>query len=193
MLTPLNIITGEIAMKFEEKATRSPCNILRECVRLIHQGRLNRFTEERNKYCQGGGYNGQVISDLLLIQEGKRSIGGTGRQAQRHRDTWIQLTGCSLRDTRYESIRLHGRMPSYLTTGREYVLLARFRLENGETGLQRWRKDKTCKICGAAEDSLDHIMTACIPEAGGYKWALGETGRGMKYLQRIDRERKKEK
>lgn len=47
------------------------------------------------------------------------------------------------------------RLPIYLTTGREYKLIARGRMEDLERGLAKGG-DKQYRICGTYYETLDH-------------------------------------
>lgn len=45
-------VTGKRAVQYEEKAAKSPSKILREYIRLVHEGGVNQFTEGRWPYCE---------------------------------------------------------------------------------------------------------------------------------------------
>lgn len=164
-------VTGKRAMQYEERAAKSPCRILRECVRLIHEGEMNQFTEGRRLFCERGGLSANAVS--LAIREG----GKVACELQlRQREAEDQLRELQLRGSRYAQIRTD-HLPRYLQLGHDIRLIARFRLENEERGRQDWRADQKCRTCGRPNETLEHVLTTCVKTKGGVKWLLHETGR----------------
>lgn len=60
-LYPVVDVTRKKAMQFEERAAKSPCTLLRDCIRLVHEGEVNQFTESRRLYCERGGQSGNRL------------------------------------------------------------------------------------------------------------------------------------
>lgn len=78
------------------------------------------------------------------------------------------------------------KLPKYLTTGREYKLIARGRMENMERGHSKWG-DRRCRICGTDDETLDHMLDVCVPDDQGRtrEEILNEEGTGRDYLCRL--------
>lgn len=182
-LESIAITTGYRALQYEERGRSSPCELLRECIRLAQNGDRNRFTESRARYCQAGGQSERLVSQQL--EEG---VAVAGELQLRHRQVERQLRLCAIDETRYGRISTGDRLPLYLKFGRDIKLIARFRLENEEHGRQRWREDKRCRVCGFEEETLEHITDVCVPTLGGVKWLLHELGRA-KPLELIQKKR----
>lgn len=78
-------------------------------------------------------------------------------------------------------------LPRYLTTGREYKVIARGRLENMERGLSKWG-DRRCRLCGTDDETLDHMLEVCNPDDNNRtrEEILDESGEGRDYLTKLD-------
>lgn len=165
------VTTGRRALAYEERAMKSPCLILKECVRLVQTGEVNRFVEARRRYCEIGGLSASLASSR--IAEG---ITVSSEICDRHRKSEQQLLWCALQGTRYNALRTY-QLPKYLQRGQDIKVVARFRLGNEEHGHQKWRKQQQCRICGKGPDTVEHIINNCYKIKGGIKYVLGETGR----------------
>lgn len=174
----LYVTSGRRAMAYEERATSSPCLVLRECVRLVQRGEPNRFVDARRRYCEIGGLSADHAS--IRIQEGANV---SSEIRNRHSAREQQLRWCALKGSRYTALRTH-RLPKYLDRGLDIKVIARFRLGNEEHGHQSWRKKKDCRICHRGPDTLEHILESCCQIRGGIEYLLGERGR-MKELRTI--------
>ena len=49
-------------------------------------------------------------------------------------------------------------LPGYLQRGRDYKMVARFRLGNERRGEQTWRKDRSCRVCQKEIETMDHVL-----------------------------------
>jgi len=76
-------------------------------------------------------------------------------------------------------------------------LIARYRCGNEIRGSQHWREkeDRKCRICGEAEENLVRVLKECeitkneIP----IEEFIGEEGKGLELMKRIERAREKMK
>ena len=131
-LQTLHWKTAASAMRYEQRATMSPCQLLRECCRLIHSGETNEFTTARRKYCEAAGYSDTLVSRTI-------AEGGSAWETlkQRRREVLQQMLDCRIRDSRYARIRTLNRLPDYLSRGHNnnMKLISRFRLGKRRTGV----------------------------------------------------------
>ena len=185
-LQTLHWKTAASAMRYEQRATMSPCQLLRECCRLIHSGETNEFTTARLKYWEAAVYSDTLVSRTI-------AEGGSAWETlkQRHREVLQQMLDCRIRDSRYARIRTLNRLPDYLSRGHNnnMKLISRFRLGNEERALQRWRSDTRCRICGGDEETLDHISNSCLKGQIGDVWSLLSERGNIKDLKVIIKSR----
>lgn len=80
------------------------------------------------------------------------------------------------------------KLPLYLTTGREFKLIARGRMENLERGLSKWGH-RRCRLCGTDDETIDHMLDVCVPDDHDRtrEEILDQEGGGRDYLCRLDK------
>lgn len=114
-------------------------------------------------------------------------------QADRHRQKkserqYDEETTTDFQGRPYEKLMgVWERPPLYLTTGREYKLIARGRMENYERGLAKWG-ERRCRLCGTDDETIDHMLEVCLPDDLGRtrEEILDEDGEGRDYLKKLD-------
>lgn len=78
---------------------------------------------------------------------------------------------------------------------RDRKLIPRYRCGNGMSENQHWKgaEEKVYRTCGAKEENLKHVITERIEtrSAGSLGVILGEDGKGIGVLRKIEAERKK--
>lgn len=175
---PISLFTGHRAMAYEQRAIGSPCLMLRECLKEVLQGRTNRHTVGRTKYCQAAGYANEQISEGIKRGEDMASM---LQRRKREQFDQLQLVAVS----KVVSYRAVDRLPYYLQRGHDYQLVARFRLQNEERGRQSWRKDQRCRLCGgAAVETLEHVLQ-CTRLGGTTAALTNERGNGIHTMKEI--------
>ena len=122
-LMPTHWTTASRAMRYEARSISSPCELLRECHRLIHSEEVNPYTEARQKFFNSLGYSSREINH-------KSRAGEPYHQELQDRYYGIhkQLISYRLRGSRYQEISTPWGLPLYLTRGHNIKLIARFRL-----------------------------------------------------------------
>lgn len=81
-----------------------------------------------------------------------------------HVDVVKQVVGEKNSSLRYASA-CSVKVPLYLYKSRHsQLLIARFRCENEERGREKWRGERRCRVCGAAEETLEHMKERCCRE-----------------------------
>lgn len=176
----IHILTGARAMKYEERAMRSPCEILRACVSEVQKGGANdHWAQERVSYFHRGGLSEAVVNSTL--QSGG-SVVEAIRWTQQCASEQVNLS--KIDQLRYRIIRPH-TLPPYLRHSRMYKLICRFRCENEEWGRERWRENRMCRICGREEETLEHQAAYCAQFVGSVRRLLDQRGRGADDMRRI--------
>ena len=160
--TPVVARTIKRALQYETKAKNSPCVALRDCVEEVE-----RWDRTRNRALGHLGFSTQGVTQLR--EDGRRVA---DMVAQRALDQFRQSQELLLRG---QTTIKQGRLPTYLGKGRHTKLLARFRLHNEERGRQSWRQDRSCRVCGVTEETLDHLVK-CKGGHGTAEILLDESG-----------------
>lgn len=181
----IHIVTGARAMKYEERALKSPCVVLKACVQEVQKGGSNdHWSQERAKYCQRGGLSEEVVNDI--VKNGGSAI-KTIRFTQESAFEQVKLA--RLARLRYNLIR-SVTLPLYLRHCPLFKLISRFRCENEEWGRERWRDYRMCRVCGREEETLEHQAADCAPFIGSVRRLLDERGRGADDMKKIIEMRK---
>lgn len=186
---PLHITTGRRALKYEQRAASGACGILRECIKEVWSGRDTRFTATRRSYFQKAGFNTEQITEDM-----KQGTTVTEKIVNRYKDQFAQLQWCVLRRDINWEVSTCRSSPKYLFYNRNMQLVARFRLQNEERGLQSWRKSKNCRICNGEAETIEHYGE-CTGSRTDRRTLLKEDGSGamkMKYILELRSARDKQ-
>lgn len=178
-ILPMHIVTGNRAMKYEEKIPLRPCLVLRECFKDLQNGANNHWAKERAAYCHRGGLGLQWTQEE--INNGNRP---SAQMLQTQIDSFGQLQEVTIRKLRYAQVRPCG-VPLYLRHCSEIKTIARFRCENEEWGRDRWRTERRCRVCGLADETLEHQVENCATFAKSVTGLLCESGRGLEDMRRL--------
>jgi hypothetical protein len=135
-LVPVHFRTSKRALEYEMRAQDSPCMALRECIRQTQENRFNIGMERRDfldhlGYSMGSQYTAAQIT-------------------QRYLDQLIQKA--------FLGEVIPFVLPGYLQRGRDYKMVARFRLGNETRVEQTWRKDRSCRVCQKEIETMDHVL-----------------------------------
>lgn len=177
---PICVITGCRALRYEERSKESTCRMLRICVEEVQQGVGDKkLISERESYCRRGGWSGAAVSAQIAAG---REISSAIKNRQL--EVCEQLNGVKIANLRYAKVRTP-HLPMYLKKSRHFPIIARFRLENEERGRDRWRGDPSCRVCGAGEETLEHLVEDCCKWIGSVERLLHQDGRGVNDMMRI--------
>lgn len=176
---PLYIETGAKALRYEERIANSPCVTLRECLREIHNGEVNLWTNMRKKYFNRNGY-----SEMTTNTDFQYETQLWPKLRQRDIDCFQQLQFIRIQECDYKHIRTD-RVPWYLQRGRNISMIARFRCGNEEWGRSEWRKDQNCRVCGTELETIHHMLSVCCPDERPWTRILDERGSGEDWMKRI--------
>ena len=182
---PIYIETGKKAMMYEERINNSPCEVLRECLREVRSGLRTWWTEKRRTYCNRNGW-----SDLEINAAGNRGESTWEILLKRDIECWQQQQFNLLKLSRYRLIRAD-RVPWYLQRGRNISIIARFRCENEEWGMNSWRKERKCRICGTEEETVNHMRAKCCPDMRTLEQLMDERGSGENWMRSVLAKREK--
>lgn len=174
-IEPIVITTGMRALRFEQKALSGPCELLRRCV--LDNERADR-KEAKRRFCEKGGL------PLEAVNERMRNGADLYALRDRHEQVFQQQQFVAIAPLRYALIRPQ-TLPLYLTRSKDIKIVARFRCENEERGRESWRADKRCRVCGAAEETLEHMRKDCLPQIGVVRGLLSTSGRGADKMNLI--------
>lgn len=178
--SPIHIVTGNRAMKFEEKGRFSACMALRACIAERLAGAKLVTGEDRGSYCRGGGWSEASINEAL-----RRGDKVSDQLRDRHIEIFLQLKEVKIDQLRYASIRPSHNLPAYLQHRKDIATIARFRCENEEWGRERWRRDRGCRVCNGEEETLEHQTEECCKWITSVKGLLNERGCGLDRMKRI--------
>lgn len=72
-------------------------------------------------------------------------------------------------------------------------MVARFRCGAEERGRQRWRRDegRRCRVCGQADETLEHMLADCLEGVGTMEEILDGTGGGIEIMKFITKSRER--
>lgn len=110
---------------------------------------------------QRGGQSENAVS--MVVSEGGR-VACELQQMQREAEVHQRVL--KIRGSRYASI-CTDHLPQNTQQGHDIRLIARFRLQNEEQGLQNWRTEKTCRICREPTETMKHVLANCAKMRGG--------------------------
>lgn len=165
--TPVFHRTARRSLRFEMRAKTSPCRMLRECVEVNAEP----WNRSRDSYLSRLGFSTQTVAEMAGA-----GVDVTTILMQRHMDQYAQ---CRRGEVRPQ------RLPGYLMRGKDYKVVARFRLENATRASQEWRDDRTCRMCHLEDETMDHVLR-CSGIGGDVKEILKETGEGREKMRRIN-------
>ena len=97
-------------------------------------------------------------------------------------ECWQQQQFNLLKLSRYRLIRAD-RVPWYLQRGRNISIIARFRCETEEWGMNSWRKERKCRICGMEEETVNHTKVNCCPDMRTFEQLMDEKGSGENWMR----------
>lgn len=176
---PLHITTAHRAMRYEERSMDSPCEILKACIKEVQEGAKSPFATDREAYCRAAGWSVQTVGQIL------RSGGSVcGYLKLKHTEVVMQLIGVQIAPLRYACVSAVD-VPLYLNRSRHFRMIARFRCENEERGRERWRDDKRCRVCGGAEETLEHMAWNCCRFMRSVPRMLCQSGDGVRDMLRL--------
>ena len=157
---------------YEARINNSPCEVLRECLKELRSVLKTWWTEKRRIYCNRNGW-----SDLEINAAGNRGESAWEILMKRDIECWQQQQFNLLKLSRYRLIRAD-RVPWYLQRGRNISIIARFRCENEEWGMNSWRKERKCRICGTEDETVNHMRAKCCPDMRTLEQLMDERGSG---------------
>lgn len=178
-MLPLHVTTGHRAMRYEERSMDSPCQILRTCVKAIQEGAKHQLATDREEYFKGAGWPMETISRTV-----KDGVSVRTYLKEKHTEVAKQLIESRIGALRY-SIISSAELPTYLHRSRHFRIIARFRCGNEERSKEKWRIDRTCRVCGGVEETLEHMTWNCCRFIRSVPRMLSSTGSGIKTMLRI--------
>lgn len=192
----MRIETGRRAVNYEIKVRKHANNkILQECMKeLDSEKERTNWSQKRMCYLIRNG----VLEEEFIrrAKEGDKKL--SEQLAKRDEELQRQEEKERLEQTtylpRYKTL-VQDELPSYLKNRghkRSQQIIARFRCGSEELWNRYWEKgDKLCRICGEAEETLDHLITECREElvAEDVEDMLAENGAGEQWMRQILKER----
>lgn len=196
----------ERAFKYEEEVRKSEKRLVKECIREIEREKTeeikNEWVRRRKEARNRIGLEGEKVTQIREEEEGEvwRIVRKVKKRIRETRmKERVKRIDESKYNTKYKKIRTE-ELPMYLRgrmNKKDRSLLARFRCGNECKGGQHWieTEDRMCRICGKAEETLEHLSRGCNGEIkeGKVEELLEESGEGLAELRRImERRRKRE-
>lgn len=172
---PLFYTTATRARNYEDRISRSPCVMVRECFRDMEEEERWRtdLAITREKHWNALGFSRGAIREWR--QSGTRT---NRMMTKRHLEQVIQQIACG---SEHEQNVLE--LPGYLRKERDIKIVARFRLGCEERGSRSWG-DRQCRVCHQEIETIGHILSC-----SGSQWSapdlLHEGGKGIIEMKRI--------
>lgn len=170
MSTPIHFRTASRAMNYELKAANSPCQALRECIK-YNRTEVTPTASARRLYLARLGFSEGVLEEMRA-----RGVDTLGILRQRQEDQWVQTMSLEGEVSPFS-------LPGYLRRGKDYKMVARFRLGNETRGDQSWRRDRSCRVCDLHEETTRHLLERSGQDPNVV--LLHENGRGREAMRRI--------
>ena len=170
MSTPIHFRTASRALNYELKASNSPCQALRECVK-YNRTEVTPTASAKRLYLARLGFSEGVLEEMRA-----RGVDTLGILRRRQEDQWVQTMSLEGEVSPFS-------LPGYLRRGKDYKMIARFRLGNETRGDQNWRRDRSCRVCDLHEETTRHLLECSGQDPNVV--LLHENGRGREAMRRI--------